>query len=470
VRVKRESDSGAARMTNTWKRGGGLGDVRLDERADLVFERIVAAHSVVLKKIGGERAGEVAVGRLLASPKADTARLLAPHIERTVSAVRGRRIVAVQDTTEINFAGRELRRRGFGPGGNGVAKGFFIHPVIAVDADDEAVLGIAGAELWTRSEVPAAAAHTQPFATKESARWLRGAECAAERLAAAASVIVVGDRESDIYEVFAAKPPHIAFIIRATHDRRLTTGRGLFETMDGFDVLGGARVAVASKGVGDAGRIARVLIKAGGVEIARPRQQGARALRSTAVAQVALTMVEVSEIDAPAGVAPLRWRLATTLPVATLTEAAEIVRLYRLRWRIEETFRTLKKDGLRLEETQVTEAAAVMNLAVLALAAAVRIIQLVDARDGSRRPATDVIEPRQIDAVAAIGARLEGKTERQKNLHPPGNLAWLAWVVARLGGWNCYGRKPGPKTMADGWHRLSHMLDGYQLATTLKDV
>lgn len=142
--------------------------------------------------------------------------------------------------------------------------------------------------------MPTAAAHTQPFATQESARWLRGAECAAERLAAAASVIVVGDRERDIYEVFAAKPPRIAFIIRATHDRRLTTGRGLFEIMDGFDVLGGARVAVASKGVGDAGRIARVLIKAGGVE-------------------------------------PLRWRLATTLPVATLTEASEIVRLYRLR-------------------------------------------------------------------------------------------------------------------------------------------
>ena len=85
-----------------------------------------------------------------------------------------------------------------------------------------------------------------------------------------------------------------------------------------------------------------------------------------------------------------------------------MVRLYRLRWRIEETFRALKKDGLRLEETQVVEASAVMNLASLALAAAVRIVQLVDARDGSSRPATDVISSDQIDAVAAISAAKEG--------------------------------------------------------------
>ena len=42
----------------------------------------------------------------------------------------------------------------------------------------------------------------------------------------------------------------------------------------------------------------------------------------------------------PAGVEqPLLWRLVTTLPVATLANALEVVRLYRLRWRIEEVFR-----------------------------------------------------------------------------------------------------------------------------------
>jgi hypothetical protein len=55
--------------------------------------------------------------------------------------------MAVQDTTEINFAGCDRRRKGLGPAGDGVSKGFFVHPVIAVDAESEAVLGVVGAEI-----------------------------------------------------------------------------------------------------------------------------------------------------------------------------------------------------------------------------------------------------------------------------------------------------------------------------------
>ena len=111
-----------------------------------------------------------------------------------------------------------------------------------------------------------------------------------------------------------------------------------------------------------------------------------------------------------------------------------------------------------------------VEIAALGLVAAVRIMQLVDARDGGPRPATDVIAQSQIAAVAAISAGLEGKTARQKNHHPPGSLAWLSWVTARLGGWNCYYKPPGPKTMADGWKRLAERLEGYALAIATKHV
>ena len=84
--------------------------------------------------------------------------------------------------------------------------------------------------------------------------------------------------------------------------------------------------------------------------------------------------------------------------------------------------------------TQVTEARRLFKLAALGLVAAVRIMQLVDARDGGPRPATDIIDATQIPAVTAISAGLEGKTARQKNHHPIGSLAWLSWVTARLGG------------------------------------
>ncbi len=100
------------------------------------------------------------------------------------------------------------------------------------------------------------------------------------------------------------------------------------------------------------------------------------------------------------------------------------------------------------------DAERLFNLAALGLAVAVRIIQLVDARNGGQRPATDVIDPDFSPALKRLSAKLEGKTARQKNPHPPDSLAFLAWIAARLGGWNCYYKPPGPKTMRHGWTRL----------------
>jgi hypothetical protein len=79
------------------------------------------------------------------------------------------------------------------------------------------------------------------------------------------------------------------------------------------------------------------------------------------------------------------WHLLTTLPVATLKDAQEVIRFYRLRWRIEEVLRLMKKDGLDIEDSQVETTGRLFNLAALALAVAARTIQLVDARDGFER-------------------------------------------------------------------------------------
>jgi hypothetical protein len=99
----------------------------------------------------------------------------------------------------------------------------------------------------------------------------------------------------------------------------------------------------------------------------------------------------------------------------TLEDAVDVVRLYRLRWRIEEVFRVLKSDGLKLPDSQVTEAKRLFNLAALGLVAASCILQLVDARDGSERPATDIIDAADIPAAAAIGIAFKGDTARQSS-------------------------------------------------------
>lgn len=111
------------------------------------------------------------------------------------------------------------------------------------------------------------------------------------------------------------------------------------------------------------------------------------------------------------------------------------------------------------------EAGRLFKLALVGLAAAPRTVQLVDARDGGPRPATDVIDAALLPAADAIAATLEGGTARQRNPHARYSLAWLAWIIARLGEWNCYYKPPGPKTMCAGWVQFATMAAGFFIAT-----
>ena len=438
-----------------------FGDPRVARRAEWLIERVAATGSLVLCEVGQTRAGEMAVHRFLSSPYVSVERIVETLGSRTAERCVGRRVLAVQDTTEINFAGRDRKRRGFGPGGNGATAGFFIHPVLAVDVASEAVVGLVDAAIWTRSGRKPARRRVRVSKDKESARWLSGCASAAESLSAAAAVTMVADRESDIYPLFAGKPARLDLIVRAAQNRNLAGGGRLFEALDAVPCLRSCQVRVPPRGPGDKGRIAMVELRAARVQIARPVNGRVENFPDA----ITLTLVEAREVEAPVGKTPLLWRLLTTHPVADAAQAAEIVQLYRLRWRIEQTFRALKTDGLAIEDSQVIDAERMFNLAAVALAAAVRTIQLVDARDGSPRPAADVIDDAFAVPLERLSRKLEGKTQRQKNPHPPGSLAFIAWIAARLGGWNCYYKPPGPKTMRHGWNQLTARLEGYALAT-----
>lgn len=437
-----------------------FGDIRVAERADWLIERVATAGTLVLRKLGETRAGEKAVHRFLSSPYVSADRIVETLAARTAVQCAGRRILAVQDTTEINFAGRDKKRRGFGPAGDGKTPGFFIHPVIAIDVESEAVVGLVDAEIWTRSAGRVTCRRSRAIETKESARWLSGCQAAASVLSDA-QVTMVADRESDIYLLFARKPERLDLIVRAGQDRALAEGGTLFEALADAKALSRSDVRVAPRGPGDKGRIATVELRAGTVRIARPQITGL----SDAPKTVELTLVEAREVDAPPGKTPLLWRLLTTHTVTCTAQAEEVVQLYRLRWRIEQVFRALKSDGLALDDSQVIDAERMFNLAAIGLAGAIRTIQLVDARDGGPRPASDVIDANFAVALERLSKKLEGKTQRQKNPHPLGSLAFVAWIAARLGGWNCYYKPPGPKTMRDGWNRLAATLEGYALAT-----
>ena len=445
--------------------GMAFGDIRVEDRCEWLLEQITATGSLHPRRIGGTRAREMAVHRFLSSPYVSVEAILSTLGARTAAQCVGRDILVVQDTTEINFAGREGKRRGFGPAGNGEALGFFIHPVIAVDVEEEAVIGPVHAAIWTRSWEQKEARKSRPLEEKESMRWVDGCQASFDILREAARLTMVADAESDIYELFVRRPDGLELIVRAAQNRNLSNEQLLFETVAGAPLLGTNEVRVVPRGPGDKERIAKVELRACTVEIACPRHLA----RGEIASAIGLSCVEAREVDAPKGKTALLWRLLTTYKVKDLESAKNVTRLYRLRWRIEQVFRALKSDGMAIEESQIVDAERMFNLAAMGLAAAIRTIQLVDARDGSPRPATDLLDEEFSAALKAISRDLEGNTLRQKNPHPPESLAFVAWVAARLGGWNCYYKPPGPKTMRNGWNQLAPMLHGYLLATEGKN-
>jgi hypothetical protein len=164
---------------------GFFGDVRREEAGAALFERVVETGSLVLRQVGGNRAGEISDHRFLDSRYVTPEEILKTAAERTASACAGRRIVAAQDTTEINFSGRSRGRQGLGPAGDGKTPGFFCHAMVAVDVETEAVLGLVHAHIWTRPIEQKAARRSRTIEDKESFRWIQG------------SIALMGGRTSD---------------------------------------------------------------------------------------------------------------------------------------------------------------------------------------------------------------------------------------------------------------------------------
>jgi hypothetical protein len=356
----------------------------------------------------------------------------------------GRRILAIQDTTVVDCDKK----------GNGL----FLHAVIAVDADDGAILGLADACFVTREagrdQVAAAARRkVTAFEDKQSARWLAGACAAASVGSAATSVTVIADRESDIFDLFEQRPANVDLLVRAQHDRALGDGGGrMFARIDARAEDGRFSLDLQAK-PGQRARTASMAVRFVEIDPVRPGGGGHSTIRPSGVR---LTFVDVREIDPPAGVTPLHWRLLTTLPVESAGQAIEIADLYRRRWAIEQVFRTLKTEGFDIERLAIADDRPRKTLTVASLIAAVVVQQLVHARDGAppptpQRPLSDAFDPQDTALLQAYTAHLEGKTARQKNPHPKGSLAYAAWVCARLGGWTGYYGKPGPIVMLRGW-------------------
>jgi len=95
-----------------------------------LHERLVAhgGKGVSVRGLGGDRAGEMRITRFLHNPKVTIEEMIATARARACAEVAGRHVLAIQDTSALRVDEKGL--------------GLSFHPVIAVDANTGAVLGL----------------------------------------------------------------------------------------------------------------------------------------------------------------------------------------------------------------------------------------------------------------------------------------------------------------------------------------
>jgi hypothetical protein len=414
----------------------------------LLLARLCALgpQGISLRRLGGERAGEVRLGRLLSNRRVTPGEMVATARADLLARVAGRHVLAIQDTTSLRDDGKK--------------HSLHLHPTIAVDAADGALLGLLSAAVLERDGRPKKHCNKRRLDEKESRRWVDATRQAEDLLAAgAAAVTMVEDREADFYEAFACRPERVDVVARVHHNRNLSDGRKLYDACRTQPELGRIQVHLPATPK-RAARTATVAVRACVVTIKRPKRNCAQAAAALP-ARLSLTLVEACEVDPPTQKDAVHWRLLSTHTATTLAEAATIIGYYRGRWHIEQVFRVMKTQGFDIEAVPVRDNRPRKNLACATLIAAIQIQQMLHDRDRqAKRPMSDVFAPTDQPLIESIGHSLEGKTERQKNPHPSGSLAHATWICARLGGWTGYGRKPGPIVLVRGLVRLQAMLEG----------
>jgi len=420
--------------------------------------------TVCLRKLGDDRAEKVKFRRFLMNERVTVEKMMVRLRARVAEVSAGRHVLAIQDTSEINYEAKRARKRGLGTVGNGSDVGLFVHPMLTVDAETGHCLGLADVQVWRRFKRKAADYRKQPIEDKESYRWLKGPRRAKWGLAKAAMVTVIDDREGDIYEKWARLPNRRTHLLsRACRDRAVVGGGTLFAAIAALPERHRFTLDLPARPGKRQARQARLSVRFGKIHICRPKSCS----DPNAPPEIELSAIEVCEFNPPAGEDPIHWRLLTTHEVETVAQAVTIIGWYRQRWHVEQLFRTVKRQGIDIEESVVADGKALEKLAVIALIAACQTMQLVLARASPHhgQPASHVFDDREQQVLAALQARLQGRTAKQQNPYPPGTLAWAAWSIARLGGWTGYAsdKSTGPITMRDGLERFRAIVQGYFL-------
>ncbi len=374
-------------------------------------------------------------------------------------------VLIVHDATELDYTSLTSLAGDLGQIGTGSRRGYVCQNVLAVSAETGEVLGLLDQILHCRDDVPddETLAEHRDRKTRESLLWLRGTK----HLPSDARLVDVSDQGSDTFEFLEHEfRSGRRFVVRACKVRKVYAGhkpigerRSLKEYAHSLPERGRFTMDVQSQPGRKARKNAEFVVRGGPVLVCPPHAKSGHHGDDP----LPLSVVQVTEVNPPAGEKAIEWMLLSNKSVQTYADAWRVIGWYEKRWIVEE-FHKAKKTGCRIEDMQFTTTFRLEPAIALLSVVAVTLLNLRDASrraDAKTRRATTLLAPDYVEVLSIWRYR---KSRVDLSVHE----FYLA--LARLGGHQ--NRKsdhqPGWLVLWRGWTKLQAMLDGFDAARRKK--
>lgn len=403
--------------------------------------------------------------RFFANPRVEEADILSGHFEATRSryAACDDTVLLLQDTTEFTYQRRNPHEVGFtksvnsGRGRDGRLRhhavcGILMHSSLAVTTSG-LPLGLAAVKFWNRDKFKGTAQLKRkinptrvPIEAKESIRWLDNLRQSVALLGCPERCVHVGDRESDIFELYClAKELGTHFVVRTVVDRLAGNGRHTVKTEMATTESAGTHV-IELRGEDDLMERVTLDIRYKRIHVLPPIGKQKR------YPSLDLTVIHAVEIDPPAGRKPILWKLVTDMEIASLDEAIEKIRWYAMRWKIE-VFHKILKSGCRAEEAKLRTADRLANLVAVFCIVSWRVLwTTMMARTSPDADPQAVLTPAEIAILDRLVADSGNRGAK------PGTLLLYITKLARLGGYLARMSDPPPGNTVI-WRGLTRLVD-----------
>ncbi|MBC8752921.1 IS4 family transposase, partial [Paraburkholderia sp. WC7.3b] len=370
--------------------GSEFQDARLRKRFGTLLEQLWRGMGQTIPLACQDWANTKAAYRFMDNDRVSEQDILSGHFQATAQrfAMTDGPILVLQDTTTFSYERERPELIGYAGSAitsaerRGRAKpspqcGILMHSSLAVTAQG-LPLGLAAIKFWSRKEFKNTSKLKYkvnftriPIEKKESYRWLENLRQSTARLGDADRCVHIGDRESDIFELFcAASELGTHFLVRACTDRLAGDGgHTVADEMAEVRVKGLHRIEFCdAKG---RPHQACLEIRYRRLTVWPPvaKQRHYPALR--------LTVIHATERGEPAGRERIEWKLLTDLPVNSRAGAIEKIDWYAMRWKIE-TFHKNLKSGCKAEESQLRTASRLTNLIAIFCILAWRVFWLTE--------------------------------------------------------------------------------------------